>query len=142
MQKINDFMFNQSGCNFGYTKWIAVFRSTWMDVISILYGLHENTGSCWWQTEKIEGSISNVPTNFSFIFPHLTRFLDEISLREGNFIFCCSGSWENYLGWLIGKIIILNLRIGTFKNENIYHPGKETCAYVKYHISFLCKSVM
>ena len=64
-------------------------------------------------------------------------------LGEGNLIFCCKDSRENYSRRLVGKtiiiiiiiiiiliiiiIIILSFRLGTFKN-NIDHRGKETRA--------------
>ena len=60
-------------------------------------------------------------------------------LGEGNLSCCCEGSWENYLDQSVSKIIIiiLSLRVGTSTNKNIDHRGKETCAYVSNHISFL-----
>ena len=52
------------------------------------------------------------------------------SLGEGNLIFCCMGSRENYFESVckIVIIIILSFRVGTSKNENIHYRGKETCA--------------
>ena len=40
------------------------------------------------------------------------------------------------------RIIILNLRVGTSKNKNIDHRGKETCANESNLISFLRDSMM
>ena len=47
-------------------------------------------------------------------------------------------------GWSVGKMIILNFRVGTSNNENIGHHVKETCAtmstqvtYEIYHVSLL-----
>ena len=47
-------------------------------------------------------------------------------------------------GWSVGKIIILNFRVGTSNNENIGHHVEETCAtmstqvtYEIYHVSLL-----
>ena len=39
-------------------------------------------------------------------------------------------------------MIILGLRVGRSKNKNTDYQGKETCAYKKDHISFLCDSTM
>ena len=50
-------------------------------------------------------------------------------LGEGNLIFCCMGSRENFLGWSLGKIIIiiiLSFRVGISKNKIIDHRIKET----------------
>ena len=46
------------------------------------------------------------------------------------------------MGWLVDKIIILSLRVGTSKNKNIDHRGIETCAYKSDFISLLCDSTM
>ena len=63
---------------------------------------------------------------------------------EGNLMFYCTGSRENYMGsvgvWKI--IMILNLRVGTSKNKNIDHRGKKDCANESDHISFLRYSTM
>ena len=48
-------------------------------------------------------------------------------------------------GLSVGKIIIiiiLSLRVGTSKNNNIDHQGKETCAYKNDHISLPLDSLM
>ena len=42
----------------------------------------------------------------------------------------------------INPRIILSFRVGTSKNENIDHLGKETCAYQNDHISLLCSLTM
>ena len=67
-------------------------------------------------------------------------------LGEGNLIFCCTGSRENYF-WSVGRqniIIILSFRVDTSKNKNIDHEAKDTCAikstqnrYQINHISLL-----
>ena len=72
---------------------------------------------------------------------------------EGNLIFYCIGSWENFfwVGWSVQKIIIiiiiLSFRVGISKN--IDHQVKETCAivltqvtYETDHISLICDSTV
>ena len=48
------------------------------------------------------------------------------------------------LGRLVSKImkIILSFRVGTSKNENIDHRGRETCDYESDLIFLLCDSKM
>ena len=57
-----------------------------------------------------------------------------LHLGEGNLIFCCTSSWENYIG-SVGQPNNNNpisFRVGTSKNKNIHHRFKETCAQVTY----------
>ena len=59
---------------------------------------------------------------------------------EGNLIFYCIGSWENFfwVGWSVQKIIIiiiiLSFRVGISKN--IDHQVKETCAIVLTQVTY------
>ena len=59
---------------------------------------------------------------------------------EGNLIFYCIGSWENFfwVGWSVQKIIIiiiiLSFRVGISKN--IDHQVKETCAIVLTQVAY------
>ena len=70
-------------------------------------------------------------------------FVKYAVLGEGNIILCCTGSRGINLGRSVGKIIIIfSLRVGTSKNKNIDHRGKETCTCKSDHMSLLHDSKM
>ena len=70
-------------------------------------------------------------------------------LAEGNIILVVWTVGRIMLDWSVGKIIILSFRLGSTKNKNIDHWGKEAYAvmstqvpYEIDHISLLRSSTM
>ena len=91
----------------------------------------------------------NKPTHISgSLIGHVyikKTLMEEFSTKVTATYFFVVGAVSRIIsGWSVGKIIILNFRVGTSNNENIGHHVEETCAtmstqvtYEIYHVSLL-----
>ena len=62
-------------------------------------------------------------------------------LGEGNLIFDCTGSRDNYFGSASRQndpkfLVILSFSVSTSKNKNVYHRVTETCAIMSTQVLY------